>query len=310
MDIIKQKKTSFCNNCGKYNHEFRDCKDPITSYGILLIHLDKELENMKNILYNLKNTTIDDCSMKLSSYKDLEKFNKYINSIKFLLIQRKHTLGYIEFIRGRYKTDNIDGIIYLFQQMTQKEINDIAKYSFDDLWSQFWGDTNKHNNEYETSKEKFLILKNDEYELGLSFYINNVTPLWKDAEWGFPKGRRNKYEESLTCAKREFIEESDFSENDFIVLENFEPLVEDFIGTNGIKYRHIYYLALNKKNTKDIRLNKNNKHQNCEIGNIQLYNYNECINIIRPYHVARKKMLTVIFLFLIDCIINNDTSFL
>jgi hypothetical protein len=41
------------------------------------------------------------------TYKDLENLGKIINGIKFLLIERKNSLGYIDFIRGKYKIDNI-----------------------------------------------------------------------------------------------------------------------------------------------------------------------------------------------------------
>jgi hypothetical protein len=30
-----RKKKLFCNNCGKYGHNFPSCKDPITSIGII-----------------------------------------------------------------------------------------------------------------------------------------------------------------------------------------------------------------------------------------------------------------------------------
>ena len=55
--------------------------------------------------------------IKLNSPKDLELVSQNMNMIKFLLVRRKHSLGYTEFIRGNYRKDNIDGIIYLFQQI-------------------------------------------------------------------------------------------------------------------------------------------------------------------------------------------------
>ena len=33
------KKRRYCNNCGKYGHYFRECKYPITSYGIICIQI-------------------------------------------------------------------------------------------------------------------------------------------------------------------------------------------------------------------------------------------------------------------------------
>jgi 8-oxo-dGTP pyrophosphatase MutT (NUDIX family) len=309
MDI--KKKLNFCNNCGKTNHEYKECKNPVTSYGIILINLDDNLDKMRNSAntnINLK-IEMDDSGIQINSYKDIENFSKYSNSINFLMIKRKHTLGYIEFIRGRYKTNNVDGIIFLFQQMTSEEIYNISinDNNFDKLWSDFWGEP--HNTflntqfEYEKSKEKFMILKNDD-ELNLNFYINNVVPSWNEAEWGFPKGRRSKQEDNLSCAKREFQEESDFTEDDFIILENVFPIIEDFIGTNGVKYRHVYYLAFSNKNLLNkLKLNNKNIHQTNEIGDIRFFNYDDALKIIRPYHLAKKKILTKVFMFVLEQII-------
>ena len=122
---------------------------------------------------------------------------------------------------------------------------------------------------------------------------------------GFPKGRRNKQEENLTCAKREFEEESDYKDTDYIILDNINPIVEDFIGTNGVKYRHIYYLALNNKDINTIKINHNNEHQHNEVGDIKFFNYEEGIKIIRPYHTAKKKVLTMVYMFIIEFIIKN-----
>jgi len=314
MSEPKQKKNLYCNNCGKTNHEYKDCRDPVTSYGIILVNFDECLTDFKKNLIEMMNKSkdkqeLDEFGIKVSSVKDIEKFSKYSSSIRFLMIQRKHTLGYIEFIRGRYRIDNIDGIIYLFQQMTSEEIQNIAKYDFDKLWNDFWGKTQITNpnilNEYEKSKEKFMILKNEEDELSLNFYVNNVIPAWKQAEWGFPKGRRNKQEDNIICAKREFQEESDYKDDEYTVLEDVSPVIEDFIGTNGVKYRHVYYIAINNKDIERLKVNSDNTHQNSEIGDIKFFNYDDALKIIRPYHTAKKKVLTTVNMFLLDCIVKN-----
>ena len=313
MDHIKQKKASFCTNCSKLNHEYKECRDPVTSYGIILINFKNQLANFNKDFIDLIKSgnkfELDEYGIKVNSYKDIEKFSMYSNLIDFLMIQRKHTLGYIEFIRGRYNIDNIDGIVYLFQQMTPHEIELIAKNDFDKLWKDFWGNSPPTHqyayNEHEKSKEKFNILKNEEDELSLSFYVNNVRSAWAQSEWGFPKGRRNKQEENLICAKREFEEESDYKDTDYIILDNINPIVEDFIGTNGVKYRHIYYLALNNKDINTLKINHNNEHQHNEIGDIKFFNYDEGIKIIRPYHTAKKKVLTMVYMFIIEFIIKN-----
>ncbi len=306
----KNKKYLFCNNCGKKNHDFKECRDPVTSYGIVLFDLVMNDEDRYiyidqiNDKYNkptYEHIELDDSGVRVKDDDDIIKFSKYNNTIRFLMIQRKHTLGYIEFIRGRYKIDNTDGIASLFQQMMVHEINNIATHTFDELWIEFWGNDN-FTTEYEKSKEKFGLLRNGSDELGLQFYIDNIIPLWKIPEWGFPKGRRNKQEDNITCAKREFEEETNLKPDDYTVLENINPIVEDLIGTNGVKYRHVYYVAY--LNNNNIKLEIANKNQKNEIGAINMVDFEQGNNLIRPYHMAKKKVLAKVNLFVMSAIIN------
>ena len=51
----------------------------------------------------------------------------------------------------------------------------------------------------------------------------------------------------MKCAIREFEEETDVSKNEYTLLDNvILKLTEEFIGSNGVRYKHIYYLAFIK----------------------------------------------------------------
>lgn len=114
---------TFCNNCGKHGHLFHQCKNPITSSGI--------------IVYNNANV------------------------LKFLMICRKDTLGYVDFIRGKYHLYNKRYIINIINEMTLLEKKNILEKEFDDLWHDLWGDYIgiQYKSEYKISKEKFNMLK-------------------------------------------------------------------------------------------------------------------------------------------------------
>ena len=310
------KKGFYCVNCGGSGHSLKNCSDAITSYGVILVSIEiddqfnekikNELANLKCEILGIKKNSDDVTGINIDSYSDIKLFCEFKNYVKFLLIRRKHTLGFLEFIRGRYNIDNVDGIIYLFKQMTPYEINNIKNHSFDELWNEIWGN-NKHkkqfNNEYGASKEKFNKLKNkDNGSLPLNFYIENVTPIWEYPEWGFPKGRRNHQESNKDCAIREFKEETGLIDGDFLILDNIEPIEENFIGTNGINYKHVYYLAVPVKH-KIPSIEINNHTQTCEIGDINYYNYEEGIKLIRPYHTARLKIMTCIFINIINIMV-------
>lgn len=287
-----------CTNCGKHaNHDYKSCSEPITSWGIIAVKIDDDNSNIFNSMVQnmISNTSDIKNGINIESNSDIEKIKNKFNKLKFLMISRKHSLGYVEFIRGRYKPKNIQGLIYMFKQMTNEEIQRIGSKSFEELWDEFWGDSkkNKHGSEYTESKNNFDQLKNKiGVELALNFYTSNITAKYEISEWGFPKGRKNKGESDMDCAVREFCEETSLDKTD--IQLNSKTIVENLIGTNGIKYRHIYYLA-EIKTTKDIKTFFKNSKNN-EIGDINLFTYDEANSMIRDYHVEKKNIITNIFM--------------
>lgn len=317
----QHKKNIYCNNCGKYGHQYKKCNDPITSYGILTFKLDNLTDDEYKLINTLKNKyTITDKSTDIIRYNkkdiiqstnklDMMLFCILESRIKFLLIRRKHTLGYIEFVRGRYRVDNVEGIIFLFQQMTPQEIIKIENSNFDELWKDMWSETSLNQyrqHEYKISKENFERLKYSDDEenqyIGLKFYIENVKPTWSHAEWGIPKGRRNAQEHNLDCAKREYREETGLNDDDYVLL-NIRTLEENIIGTNGKSYKHIYYLALDKSN-KLPTINGEYKPQASEVGDIGWFTHQDALNLVRVHHVDRKKLLTDVYMFIVKNLSN------
>ena len=105
--IITIKKNLYCTNCNKKGHIYKSCLEPVISNGIIGIYIE-----------NLKKENIDDLenflSINLNSFKYKKLNNKSkisSNNIKFLMIQRKNSLGYLEFMRGRYDVNNNQNIV-------------------------------------------------------------------------------------------------------------------------------------------------------------------------------------------------------
>ena len=284
--IITIKKNLYCTNCNKKGHIYKSCLEPVISNGIIGIYVE-----------NLKKENIDDLEKFISinlnnsfKYKKINNNNTInnTNNVKFLMIQRKNSLGYLEFMRGRYDVNNNDNINYIFEQMTQNEIIDILTKEFDLLWNDLWDENNiknkNHYKEYITSKQKFYELKLNKID-----FISNLKPKFLFNEWGFPKGRRELYESDIICAIREFEEETNIKENMYNLLESCNKIKENLIGTNGINYLHNYYLAiLNSEKIKNI------DSKNREIGNIKIMSFEECINTIRPYHINKIKIIRLL----------------
>ncbi len=249
-------KVHFCNNCGKYGHLYHRCQKPTTSLGIILVKNDK-INNEDNY--------------------------------KYLMICRKDSFGYIEFLRGKYPIYNKEYIQNIINEMTIKEKNLLLTESFDNLWSRLWGgyNNNLYRNEEINARDKFNEIKNgihlynDEY-YNLKSLINNSNTSWVEPEWGFPKGRRNYQETDLLAGLREFEEETGIKRENLNVISNIIPYDEVFIGSNIKSYKHKYFLAiLNDNNV------KKNNFQKSEVSNMEWYCKSQAIEKIRPYNYER-----------------------
>ena len=62
-------RTVYCNNCGNYGHNYQNCKYPITSNGLIVFRCND-------------------------------------GEIQYLMIKRKDSLGFVEFMRGKYPLNN------------------------------------------------------------------------------------------------------------------------------------------------------------------------------------------------------------
>jgi 8-oxo-dGTP pyrophosphatase MutT (NUDIX family) len=236
---------------------FHQCKQPITSLGIIA-------------------------------------FRSGNPGIEYLLIRRRNTLGFLDFMRGKYPLYNKEYLLNIVNEMTNEEKNMLRTKDFDELWSFLWGAPLgiQYRNEERISKEKFIslkigiIIKNSEYNL-LSL-LDESTTNWDEPEWGFPKGRRNYQEKDLQCAIREFEEETLYNKNDLNIIQNLLPYEEIFTGSNYKSYKHKYFLAY-----MDIDEKRDNEHiyENSEISKLEWFSYENACKVIRPYNLEKLTIL-------------------
>jgi len=300
-------KKLYCINCGKNGHLIKECIEPVFSYGIICMKLDDTLNTPPQFIEKfLVNKLVDLEEFNFTNLKNLSKFDYYKNKIKFLLIQRKHSFSYVEFIRGKYDENNTEEVSELLNLMSKEEIKKILMYDLSFLWNDLWNKTSKHKNyqkEFEISQQKFNKLK-ENYNL---IDLININELYDTPEWGFPKGRRDKNEKNLDCAIREFEEETSIDESKYIILNRLNTIEESVTGTYKSIYKLVYYLALAYN---DIELTLDNEHQKCEIGDMKWLTFEEIIPKIRPYFKEKITMITKIYFLIINLIenINNERS--
>jgi len=282
----KKYKNIYCVNCGEKGHVVKDCSGPITSFGIIAF---KIVKNEKEELHD-KNSKLQEIISKENNNLYIPVNKNLYPKTKFLMIQRKDTMGFTDFVRGKYPEEHSKTLPIFLNEMTIKEKNNLLTKSFDEIWGDLWvnHDSKCFKNEYELAYKKFQ-------KLNIKELIDNSPSSFYYAELGFPKGRRNMKETNIACAEREFYEETGYDKSCYDFIKNYPTIHEEFRGTNGIKYRHIYYLVKMKEDVPPPKIDYKNKIQTGEVQNIGWLTYEECISVIRPYDVAKKNVLKKVY---------------
>ena len=208
--------------------------------------------------------------------------------IEYLLIKRKDSLAFVEFIRGKYDITNHEYIKRMLGNMTVSERMQLGR-SFDELWQSLWGElpVRSHKQDYDISKDKYNSLMESGILVTL---MGSTTTTYSEPEWGFPKGRRNPGEDDLVCAMREFYEETGLTKHMYTLIKNMEPLEESFFGTNRVHYCHKYYLAI-CDSEQIVSMNINNPHMYREIGDIGWFSLDDALTRIRSENVEKREIL-------------------
>jgi 8-oxo-dGTP pyrophosphatase MutT (NUDIX family) len=258
-------KQNICRNCGAIGHLYKYCKNPIMSFGLI-------------------------CYRK----------NDYIDNYEYLMIQRRNSLSFVEFIRGKYELSDIVYIKNLMIYMTVYERNILKLKPFDILWNEVWYQafTQKQlMSDYNSAKVKFeKLCSGFPKTKDISYYslytlLADTSTKYYEPEWGFPKGRRRLKEKDVDCAIREFCEETGLTKNEIKLDNELDVHEEIFYGTNNVLYRHVYYIAKIVKNVyKPMYINYCNPHQAREVQKVKWFSKKDVLKRIREYNPERKEV--------------------
>jgi len=257
----------YCNNCGKKGHIYKNCKNPITSCGNIIFRDDGDEPEV-------------------------------------LMIQRKDSLCYIDFIRGKYDHKEINYIQTLIDKCSVNEKERLLTLSFHDLWKDLWllKEDFVKNDDFKKCLNKFNSIKEGvifkDQKINIEYLIDNSKYKYTSSEWEFPKGRRNKNENNYECAKREFNEETNYDTSDYSIIHNVSPLNEEFTGENKVRYRYIYFIGKLTNLEKQTKLDITNYEQISEIKNIKWLSKTKTMDKCRDYHYSRMKLIGNIFDFI------------
>lgn len=252
-----------CRNCGIIGHLYRDCPHPTMSFGLI-------------------------CYRKRSRGAPIE----------YLMIQRKDSLSFMEFVRGKYNLNDQSSINYikrLLGAMTQDERHMLLTWTFEALWNHVWYQPSipRQTTEFIEARKKFEKLRDgfllESTWLNLSEIIRLSPSPYSEPEWGFPKGRRRLREDDMDCAIREFSEESGIAPSELDVYKDVTPFEEIFFGTNNILYRHVYYIARSSVE-RPLVVDPHNLNQAREIRAIRWFTFEETLERIRAHNQERKDL--------------------
>ena len=287
---------SYCSNCGFKGHTYKNCNEPKISLGIIAF-----------------------------------QYCENIQDYKFLLICRKHTLGFVELIRGKYSLDDQLYIQRLIDQLTIHEKNIIQTTSFIDLWNILWysseteEDINdisskKQKKEYHIAKDKFILLRNgyilkeDTHDIYENIDITDIHILYEpherelfthisltnlinksDTIWNTPEWGFPKGRRNLKETNLE-CSKREFMEETGISEDNIEifynvNVPEEIFNGTNDLPYKHIYYLGRIKDKIKLMIDKNKKSQASEIGDLGFYTLDDCLQKIRPYNKEKVKIL-------------------
>jgi 8-oxo-dGTP pyrophosphatase MutT (NUDIX family) len=212
----------------------------------------------------------------------------------YLLICRRDTISYVEFLRGKYTMDNPTYIQTLVDGMTVEERERLRATPFFTLWGRLWNNqsTRQYRNEYEHARTQFESLRTTGDVNGklMARYLDESLTTWDTPEWGFPKGRRGVRELPIACALREYEEETGLVARELALDAEMTLHEEVYRGTNGIMYRQLYYVGTCASDTVAI-VQPDNRVMRREVGDIGWFPFETAYFLIRASNDAKRALL-------------------
>lgn len=245
---------------GPFQYFYTNIKNPITSYGFIVLKI------------------IDG------------KFHVAI-------LRRRHSISFVTFINGNWRLDDSRYIANLMQFMTEEERNALREGDYEKMFKSIWVEPLTRRSlikKYENALDKFNRIRegftNDEgVYLKLNALLEDNPSRCAEADWGLPKGKREKNEESLDCAKRELEEETGLRSGEYRLLDKIYPLYEKYVSNDRRYYKHIYYVAVVEGDA-DVRFNADNPYQVAEVGEVGMFPVSEALGKMRKNKKQKQKM--------------------
>lgn len=237
----------------------------------------------------------------------LFSYNEELDCITVMLIRKRCSYGFLDFIHMRYKSVDTQHLKSLFDEMTVDEKFDIISLDFDNLINKrMLINFGTHYNIYEEATEininnilanknkynKLYNNKSGKHKLkSLIRDSSNIQPIWEP-----PRGRRSNKETEIEAAMRETYEETMIKPEKYEIMLS-APTFKMTQYSKNLIFSTIYYPAFTVKPISDIKINFGNYKQVLEIGDVKFvpikdldtYNIPDKIEFMRYVKYIRKK---------------------
>jgi 8-oxo-dGTP pyrophosphatase MutT (NUDIX family) len=190
-----------------------------------------------------------------------------------ILVRGRLSYAFCEFAHGKYDRDRLETVGQLIRNMSIEERLVLATLNFDEIWGRIWARKHMRGFSWRTGgtsharklqilrqgwpavdysrdtlyahrREKFHAawLIDEKSSQLLKRLLNEAAGVGQD-RWEYPKGKRlDRTESDLSCAIREFREETQIPLANIRILPGFDR-VEKYVHMN-VLYINTYYLAV------------------------------------------------------------------
>ncbi len=217
------------------------------------------------------------------------RFNLETKEPEVLLIKKRYTYAFFDFVFAKYKKRDDNRLRKLFNQMSLQEKIDVLRLDFDKLWcririkipnpSDFSHSSSRNNgrNPYGNQSDAWhtYVCKKTKFDNNfinvdkgrrLRKLIHGTASV--DSIWEIPKGRPMHGEKPINTAIREFKEETDIGIEKYTFLLHEAPIVESYV-VNRCNYKHTYFIAIANQFNWEPEVNFSSYEQLLEVENIQ-----------------------------------------
>lgn len=162
------------------------------------------------------------------------------NNLEMLFICKRYTYAFRLFAHGNYDSNDNAKIIAQLNMMTVDEKLILLSLNFTNIWFHIYLNNTFRNMAYFVAKNKFestFVIDTGIRLRNLIAKSTNITRIWE-----IPKGKKkNKNESSLSCAVREFYEETRIPKKSYKIFPNASRTYSYI--DEGVKYVNKYYFA-------------------------------------------------------------------